>query len=389
MAILKVDTISGIGTEGPVFEGDIEFTSQNFLTLPKGDTTQRISTSSGISTETAAVRYNTDSNKMECYIGSTWMEVAVSSPNLDGGARAIFSAGRTASGSPQNTMDYITISSQGNAIDFGDSTDNYEAQNVGACASNTRGMNAGGYSNPAHKNDIGFTEIASTGNHADFGDLTVTRRAIESASSQTRGLFCMGLIVGTYYNTIDYVTIASTGNAVDFGDATVTGASGGGMSSPTRGVFTAGDPSASAAAMFVTIASLGNAQDFGDDFSPNNRYGASTISNQTRGFVGGGVHPSPTTIVSYVSKFELASLGNATRYADLSTTTRSKNGAGSPTRGVFAGGRSPADSDSSPSGPVNGIEYISMQTEGNAADFGDLTQARYEHCAFSNAHGGL
>ena len=35
MAILKVDTISGIGTEGPVFEGDIEFTSQNFLTLPK------------------------------------------------------------------------------------------------------------------------------------------------------------------------------------------------------------------------------------------------------------------------------------------------------------------------------------------------------------------
>ena len=41
MAILKVDTISGIGTELSVFEGDIEFTSQNFLTLPKGDTTQR------------------------------------------------------------------------------------------------------------------------------------------------------------------------------------------------------------------------------------------------------------------------------------------------------------------------------------------------------------
>ena len=336
-----------------------------------------------------AMRFNSDSQKLEYWMGSAWMQVKTFSPNLDGGARAIFSAGRTASGSPQNTMDYITISSQGNAIDFGDSSDNYEAQNVGACASNTRGMNAGGYSNPAHKNDIGFTEIASTGNHADFGDLTVTRRGLESASSQTRGLFCMGLIIGTYYNTIDYVTIASTGNAVDFGDATVTGASGGGMSSPTRGVFTAGDPGVSAAAMFVTIASLGNAQDFADDYSPTNRYGASTISNQTRGFVGGGVHPSPTTIVKYVSKFELASGGTATFYSDLSTTTRSKNGAGSPTRGVFAGGRSPADSDSSPSGPVNGIEYINMQTEGDAVDFGDLTQARYEHCAFSNAHGGL
>ena len=27
---------------------------------------------------------------MEVYIGDTWMEVAVSSPNLDGGARGLF-----------------------------------------------------------------------------------------------------------------------------------------------------------------------------------------------------------------------------------------------------------------------------------------------------------
>ena len=42
---------------------------------------------------TGAVRYNTDSNKMEVYIGSTWMEVAVSSPILDGGARGIRAGG--------------------------------------------------------------------------------------------------------------------------------------------------------------------------------------------------------------------------------------------------------------------------------------------------------
>ena len=42
---------------------------------------------------TGAVRYNTDSNKMEVYIGSTWMEVAVSSPNLDGGARGVIGGG--------------------------------------------------------------------------------------------------------------------------------------------------------------------------------------------------------------------------------------------------------------------------------------------------------
>ena len=40
-----------------------------------------------------AIRYNTDSNKMECYIGDKWMQVAVSSPDLDGGARGIFFGG--------------------------------------------------------------------------------------------------------------------------------------------------------------------------------------------------------------------------------------------------------------------------------------------------------
>ena len=36
-----------------------------------------------------AIRYNTDSNKMEVWIGDKWMQVAVSSPNLDGGVRGV------------------------------------------------------------------------------------------------------------------------------------------------------------------------------------------------------------------------------------------------------------------------------------------------------------
>ena len=79
MAILKVDTISGIGTEGPVFEGDIEFTSQNFLTLPKGDTTQR------------------------------------------GRGRGLIVANYIAP-SNYNTSEFITIHSMGNSIDFGDTS---------------------------------------------------------------------------------------------------------------------------------------------------------------------------------------------------------------------------------------------------------------------------
>ena len=82
MAILKVDTIYGIGTEGPVFEGDIEFTSQNFLTLPKGDTNQR---------------------------------------DNDGGGRGVFAGG---DGSPAqfSEIDYFNIATTGDAVDFGDLT---------------------------------------------------------------------------------------------------------------------------------------------------------------------------------------------------------------------------------------------------------------------------
>ena len=48
MTILKTDTVSGIGTEGTVFEGDITFDSLNYMTLPKGTTDQRSNTGRGI-----------------------------------------------------------------------------------------------------------------------------------------------------------------------------------------------------------------------------------------------------------------------------------------------------------------------------------------------------
>ena len=43
---------------------------------------------------TGAVRYNTDSNKMEVWIGDKWMQVAVSSPTLDGGTFVVGTDGQ-------------------------------------------------------------------------------------------------------------------------------------------------------------------------------------------------------------------------------------------------------------------------------------------------------
>ena len=41
MTILRTETVSGIGTEGTVFEGDISYDSLNYMTLPRGTTSQR------------------------------------------------------------------------------------------------------------------------------------------------------------------------------------------------------------------------------------------------------------------------------------------------------------------------------------------------------------
>ena len=128
MANLKVDTISGIGTEGPVLNGGLHFRSENYLTLPKGNTTERTATSSGISTETGSIRYNTDSNKMECYIGNKWMIVSTSSPDHDGGTRGLAIGGNTQPGGVVNKIDFINIATTGNAQDFGDMT--YNADNI-------------------------------------------------------------------------------------------------------------------------------------------------------------------------------------------------------------------------------------------------------------------
>ena len=276
MANLKVNTVSGIGIEGTVFDGGLHFRSKNYLTLPKGTTTERTATSSGISTETGSIRYNTDSNKMECYIGDKWMIVSTSSPTLDGGARGI-----RAGGFPQSDrIEFFTISTAGNAIDFGNLTDGRWA--MGSGSDRTRGVFGGGDS-PNDVDTIDFITFSSTGDATDFGNLSANRRYTGGGANNTRTLFCGGANSSTQLNTIELVTTQSTGNATDFGDLTVARQSlTQSACSPTRTVIGGGDtPSTVNVIDFVTTASLGNAQDFGDKTAVGS-YASGITSNATR-----------------------------------------------------------------------------------------------------------
>ena len=146
--------------------------------------------------------------------------------------RGVFAGGM---GSPAlvDTIDYVTISSTGNASDFGDMTQ-ASRNDCGGCSSGTRGIIAGGKTSPANINTIQFITIASTGNASDFGDLQETMATPSSLSNSIRGVFS-----GSYSpdsNTINFVNIATTGNASDFGDNTLSTSGAGGTSDSHGGL---------------------------------------------------------------------------------------------------------------------------------------------------------
>ena len=180
-----------------------------------------------------ALRFNTDSMKLEIFRGSAnyegtasmagigtlaagqWEEIQATSPEVQtGGTRALF-AGGNAYPSIVDIIEYINLDSTGNAIDFGNLLEALEY--TSGLSSRTRGVFGGGDIAPAYVDRIQFATVASTGNAQDFGDLTQDRHYASGVSNGTRGIFAGGERPASVV-TIDYVTIAQTGNAVDFGD---------------------------------------------------------------------------------------------------------------------------------------------------------------------------
>jgi len=189
------------------------------------------------------------------------------------GDRAVYAGGYTGSGSPDNQMEYTTISTGANATHFGYLRDTgYDDVGLDN-GTNNRGIFAGGY-NYTHSrmNWIDYITITSPGNATDFGDLTAgaaERPGGTSNRTNNRGLIAGGHDSGGSKNNIDYITITSTGNAQDFGDLTHALSQMAGISSGTneRAVFAGGAYGGSGNYNYidyVTISSTGNASDFGD-----------------------------------------------------------------------------------------------------------------------------
>jgi len=327
-----------------------------------------------------AIRLNTDSQKLEFYAQDQWWEMATHNINLDGGSRGV-RGGAQVGGAPYPTtdrIDYFTISTAGNAIDFGNLTGNHFGP-AGA-GSRTRGLFMGG--GPTRLASVDFITFSSTGDAQDFGDMTYARApgGNGALSNETRAVLGPGSSNSSdWEKEMDYITIASTGNGADFGDLAGDQSGAQGTSSPTRGIFAGGSLAPAYAyhnvIQYITIATLGDAQDFGDlAWAGNGR----ACSNGIRS-VSSNSTPSATTALQ---SGLIATRGNYINYGDLATAN---DGGGSfttsdKTRGLW-GINAPS--------ATNTMEYISMSTGGTGADFGDLTQEIGNSGGTSNAHGGL
>ena len=246
----------------------------------------------------------------------------------------------------------------------------------------TRGFIAGGYTNApvAAYGDISYFNVATTGNALDFGDTIATGGRTASGSSRTRGI--------TFYanapakNTIEYITMQSLGNAVDFGDLLNLEDSNAATSDATRTIVAGGypnNPDGSSGSgpytrtnviQYITIAQTGNAIDFGDLAVARSDFDG--CSSPTRGvFGGGGTSPAAATRGNVIDYITIQTTGNSADFGDL-TQKRSHLDAGSNAiRGIFVQGIDVTPSTT----PVNTLDYVTMATLGDAVDFGDATTA--------------
>ena len=319
-----------------------------------------------------ALRFNSDSGKLEYYNGEAWWQIDnFSADNATGGARGVFGGGEISFGSYDIDINYVTISTTGNALDFGDLTQ--ARGKITSFSSSTRGVWAQGELTPASpgsSNVIDYVTISSTGNAADFGDLQQATNRGVALSNATRGI-----ISGGTPTNLQYVTIASTGNAITFGDFTTNRSDLAGFSSSTRGIFAGGfTPTIVNTIDFITISTLGNAADFGDLTVA--RMGMDGCSNSVRGLVMGGYNAPAFTADATIDYVTIATLGNAVDFGDQ--ITAGGHGAfSSSTRAVTL-----------PGGNV--MEYVQIMSTGNAIDFGDTfnNSAGYK-AGCSNGHGGL
>lgn len=295
--------------------------------------------------------------------GGTGLSLNSSAASLWYGDRGVYFGGLGASAS-RARIDYVTLSSTGNAQDFGDLIEAGYAN--GGCSNATRGISAGLQANSS-TNTIESITFASLSNSTNFGDLTQGRGYSGGCADGLRGVFFGGYSATTpagTKDTIDYITIASASNANDFGDMTNPTETPAVFSDSTRAVAAGGgrsSPGSNDDIDYLTIQTLSNCSDFGN--CTIDRNGNVGTADETIGMIAGGYN------ISSIDKVTIQTTANATDWGGSLSANRSTMGFTCNGTRAVSGGGAPT------TGPVNTMDYFTVTSASNASDFGDLHQA--------------
>ena len=357
-----------VGTSVTTSQGSVDSLKVfNMFQPPSGTTNTRPVGKPG------ALFYNFDFKTIEFFDGNSWRQV----DNVIRRGRGLYCGGWDGT-NRLKSIEFIEVSTLGDAQNFGDLTVAREGCGRGTISSAIRGLSMAGWDGSG-TNEIDYLTIASGGNSIDFGNSSNARGWGAGMSSSTRGLLAGGYNPSTV-NVIDYVEIMTLGDALDFGDLATQKESTVGMSNPTRGFIGPGmSPSFVSEIDVITIASKGDSTAFGDMDSTR---GLAAAANTTRGLFAGGKGPDVQNL-ERIFFITMASTGNATDFGNLTQGRRKPEGVTNSTRACFGGG------NLEPSGRLNRIDFVTISSAGNAADFGDLSLPREVGNSNSDSHGGL
>jgi len=362
--------------------GPRNLTVTDTFTLPSGDTNSRETDPTP-----GSLRFNQDFATLEFYTGKNWATVNTfteiqNSPSNRG--RMLVMGGNNSN--QYTEIQSIQINTQGTSTIFGQLTQK-RSHNT-ALANEIRGMCLGGLGPETDIMD--YVTMASEGDAVDFGNLTSSKFGAGGAASSTRGLFCGGYDSPANTNDIDYIEIMTLGNSLDFGDLTRGRRYPTSVASPTRVVTTGGtgdsythNQAGARMTDIFTISSKGNAIDF--EPTSDNPEQMAGFTDGIRGIFLLATPYQSSTTVTRIDQLNLVSGGNAINHGELQRLTSAQPAGGcNHVRGVTAGGFNTPGTDL-----TDFIDMTQIHTQGVSVNFGELALITAVAHGCSDSHGGL
>ncbi len=171
-------------------------------------------------------------------------------------------------GSGANIFAVITVDTEANATATGYTLDpNFLHYGAASAGDDTRMLVAGGETNGGLANMIQYITMPMVSNASDFGTLSFARRNTEGTGDDTYSVWGGGWTTGSIYS-MDYVTTQTTSNSSSFGSLSAARNDAGAVTDGSRGCWIGGYNNYSTSRMstidYVTISTPGNAVSFGN-----------------------------------------------------------------------------------------------------------------------------